>query len=234
MVIKIAIVEDEKESTDALKSHIEKFGSGSGDKFIVKCFSDGDELLDDYRPAYNIIFLDIRMKRLDGMSAARKIREKDKEVILIFVTNMAQYAIEGYSVGALDFLLKPVHYFAFAEQLKKSVERLKARKSAHLLLLAGDGLVKTDVSQIYYIESFRHDLSVHTKEGVFKIADTLGRLEKQLADHYFFRCGKSYLVNLALVDSINGNKVVLGEKTVFVSRSRKKQFLEAVTRCLSK
>ena len=80
------------------------------------------DILENYRPVYDIVFLDVEMKHLDGMETARRIRALDADVVLIFITNMAQYAIKGYAVGALDYVLKPVPYFAFSQQLQKAVD----------------------------------------------------------------------------------------------------------------
>ena len=97
-MIKIAIVEDAVR--DQLTDYVRRYTRQYGTEFEVTCFTDGDEILENYRPAFDIIFLDVEMKRLNGMETAQRIRELDDDVLLIFITNMAQYAIKGYSVGA--------------------------------------------------------------------------------------------------------------------------------------
>jgi len=131
-MIKIAIVEDEAAVRDQLTDYVRRYTRQYGTEFEVTCFTDGDEILENYRPAFDIIFLDVEMKRLNGMETAQRIRELDDDVLLIFITNMAQYAIKGYSVGALDYVLKPVPYFAFSQQLQKAVNQL-ARRARHYL-----------------------------------------------------------------------------------------------------
>lgn len=118
-MIKIAIVEDEAAVRDQLTDYVRRYTRQYGTEFEVTCFTDGDEILENYRPAFDIIFLDVEMKRLNGMETAQRIRELDDDVLLIFITNMAQYAIKGYSVGALDYVLKPVPYFAFLHSCKR-------------------------------------------------------------------------------------------------------------------
>ena len=115
-MIRIALVEDEAEVRAQLQGYVQRHTRQYGTEFAVTEFADGMELLDDYRPVYDVLVLDVEMKHLDGMETARRVRELDKDVIIVFITNMAQYAIGGYAVGALDYVLKPVPYFAFSQQ----------------------------------------------------------------------------------------------------------------------
>lgn len=117
-MIRVAIVEDEAKIREQLMGYVQRYTRQYGTAFEVKTFADGLEILEDYRPAYDLILLDIEMKHMDGMETARRIRELDPEVMLVFITNMAQYAIKGYAVGALDYVLKPVPYFAFRSSCK--------------------------------------------------------------------------------------------------------------------
>ena len=105
---RIAIVEDEAPCREELRGYIERYGQEHGQEFSVYPFADGSEILQNYEPRYDVILLDIEMPRVGGMEAAQAIREVDENVVLVFITNMAQYAIKGYSVGALDFVMKPV------------------------------------------------------------------------------------------------------------------------------
>lgn len=107
-MIRIAIVEDEAAVRQQLEGYVQRYTRQYGTEFEVHLFEDGIEILDDYRPVYDLILLDVEMKHLDGMETAQRIRALDNEVNLIFITNMAQYAINGYAVGALDYVLKPV------------------------------------------------------------------------------------------------------------------------------
>ena len=100
-MIRVAIVEDDAEVQGVLQEYVRRYTRQYGTEFEVTLFADGVDILDDYRAVYDIIFLDVEMKHLDGMTTAERIRQMDAEVILIFITNMAQYAIRGYSVGAL-------------------------------------------------------------------------------------------------------------------------------------
>ena len=133
-MIRVAVVEDDAEVQGVLQEYVRRYTRQYGTEFEVTVFADGVDILEDYRAVYDIIFLDVEMKHLDGMTTAERIRQMDADVILIFITNMAQYAIRGYSVGALDYVLKPVPYFAFSQQLRKVEEQLRRRKGAMIMV----------------------------------------------------------------------------------------------------
>ena len=166
-MIRVAIVEDEAEIREQLMGYVQRYTRQYGTAFEEKTVADGLEILEDYRPAYDLILLDIEMKHLDGMETARRIRELDPEVMLVFITNMAQYAIKGYAVGALDYVLKPVPYFAFSQQLQKVEEQLRRRTRHYLAVPVEGGLRRLDTSRIYYIESEGHRVHFYTEEGDF-------------------------------------------------------------------
>lgn len=228
-MIRVAIVEDEAEIREQLMGYVQRYTRQYGTAFEVKTFADGLEILEDYRPAYDLILLDIEMKHLDGMETARRIRELDPEVMLVFITNMARYAIKGYAVGALDYVLKPVPYFAFSQQLQKVEEQLRRRTRHYLAVPVEGGLRRLDTSRIYYIESEGHRVHFYTEEGDFAAPGALKALEEKLADRPFARCNSGYLVNLAQVQAVQQNTVEVGPYELQVSRPKRKSFLAALT-----
>lgn len=228
-MIRVAIVEDEAEIQEQLMGYVQRYTRQYGTAFEVKTFADGLEILEDYRPAYDLILLDIEMKHLDGMETARRIRELDPDVMLVFITNMAQYAIKGYAVGALDYVLKPVPYFAFSQQLQKVEAQLRRRTRHYLAVPVEGGLRRLDTSRIYYIESEGHRVHFYTEEGDFAAPGALKALEEKLADRPFARCNSGYLVNLAQVQAVQQNTVEVGPYELQVSRPKRKGFLAALT-----
>lgn len=228
-MIRVAIVEDEAEIREQLMGYVQRYTRQYGTAFEVKTFADGLEILEDYRPAYDLILLDIEMKHLDGMETARRIRELDPDVMLVFITNMAQYAIKGYAVGALDYVLKPVPYFAFSQQLQKVEAQLRRRTRHYLAVPVEGGLRRLDTSRIYYIESEGHRVHFYTEEGDFAAPGALKTLEEKLADRPFARCNSGYLVNLAQVQAVQQNTVEVGPYELQVSRPKRKSFLAALT-----
>ncbi len=227
-MINIAIVEDEIKVQNLLKEYIHQYELENKEKFEVSIFSDGDKIAYEYQAKYDIIFLDIQMKRMNGMDAAKMIRTMDVDVIIIFITNMASFAIQGYSVDAMDFVLKPVPYFAFSEQLKKAVTRLKKRSKFYLAVPFEEGIVRLDVSNISHIESYGHRLILYTNEQQYTITDTMKNMEEKLLSHHFFRCNNCYLVNLSLVESVQQNTVIVAGIPLQVSRPKKKAFMDAL------
>ena len=104
-MINIAIVEDEAMYAKQLQEFLQQYQKENGEVFNITVYSDGDQIVHKYKSQFDIILMDVEMKFMDGMSAAEEIRKADTEVVIIFITNMAQYAIRGYAVDALDYVL---------------------------------------------------------------------------------------------------------------------------------
>lgn len=228
-MIRVAIVEDEEAVREQLLGYVQRYTRQYGTTFEVRTFSDGVEILEGYRPVFDLILLDVEMKHLDGMATAERIRQMDADVILIFITNMAQYAIRGYSVGALDYVLKPVPYFAFSQQLLKAVTRLEKRAKRYLTVPVEGGLRRLNTASIYYLESEGHRVHFYTDEGDFSAPGALKTFEEKLADCPFARCNSGYLVNLAQVQAVQQNTVQVGPYELQISRPKRKAFLAALT-----
>ena len=225
---RIAIVEDEAAVREQLAGYVQRYTRQYGTQFEVTMFTDGVEILEDYRPVYDIIFLDVEMLHLDGMETARRIRELDSDVLLIFITNMAQYAIKGYAVGALDYVLKPVPYFAFSQQLQKAVNQLAKRTRHYLAVPVDGGMRRLDAATIYYIESEGHRVHFYTEDGDFSAPGALKALEEKLTGRLFARCNSGYLVNLAQVSGVQQNMVQVGPHELQISRPKRRAFLAAL------
>lgn len=143
--MRLAIVEDDDKVRQQLQTYVLQYFQGRENDVEIRLFADGDEILEDYAADYDLIFLDIQMKRLDGLATAERIRERDEDVYLVFITNLANYAIRGYAVHALDFILKPVN-FLMLRQVLMSVERLLDQKPKRYITLPTDtGLTRLDV-----------------------------------------------------------------------------------------
>ena len=107
-MIRIAIVEDEEAYVQQLISYLHEYQKTANEEIAVTVYRDGDEITSKYKSQYDIILMDIQMKFVDGMTAAEEIRSIDSSVVIIFITNMTQYAIQGYKVGAMDYILRCV------------------------------------------------------------------------------------------------------------------------------
>ena len=228
-MIRVAIVEDDAEVQGVLQEYVRRYTRQYGTEFEVTLFADGVDILDDYRAVYDIIFLDVEMKHLDGMTTAERIRQMDAEVILIFITNMAQYAIRGYEVDALDYVLKPVNYYQFCTKLSRAIQRVQRRRGGQVVLqLAGGGIQLLDTADIYYLETRSRMLYYHTAKGEFAVRASLQSAEKQLAEYHFVRCNQCYLVNLAYVKGIESDFALVKDDRLEISRRQRTAFLTAV------
>lgn len=228
-MIRIAVVEDDENYIAVIKKYIVRYMKEKGDTISVDVFRDGNQIVFDYQPVYDIILMDIEMPKMDGISAAEKIRESDKDVIIIFITNMAQYALKGYQVRARSYILKPVNYYSLALELQEAIATISRKVHAAILIKDDDILKKISVNDIYYLESQQHYIIVHTRTGNIRIRESMKNMELKLEKSYFQRCNVSYLVNLAYVSSIDKDIVVVGGERIPMSRQKSKSFVSALT-----
>ena len=173
-VLEILIYDDDKTDINLHHKLITKYlDEREFDYNITDVSSQDDysEYLKSKKP--DIILLDIEMEFVDGMTAATKIREVDQDVIIIFITNMPQYAINGYQVGALDYILKPLSYYAFSQTMKRAIGRRKSSEKRYIVASERGIKQKIDASEILYVEVINHDLIFHTKNGIINSKGTM-------------------------------------------------------------
>lgn len=225
-MLKIAIVEDTEKDANELKRMLLRYAADEGLEVDVKIFGTGFAFMDEYKCVYDIIFLDIMMPGIDGMELAEKIRKVDSQVSLLFVTDMAQYALKGYSVNAAGFFVKPASYY----DLKMCLDRIflfRRAEEAKVLIRVSNSKVKImPAREIFYVEIRNKDLTYHTESGVYTVrSESLKTLEKQLEQYGFARCSASYLVNLKKCKELYADSVVVGGDEIKISRSLKKEFV---------
>lgn len=229
VLLHIAIAEDDPDYAQKLQEYLEQYSQEKGEPIDITFFTDGDEIVEGYQAKYDLLLLDVEMPLLDGMTAAEEIRKRDSEVVIIFITNMPQYAIKGYAVDALDYVLKPVSYFAFTQRLERAVARMKRREKKFIVIPVKGGSHKIDISRLYYVESQGHTLLYHTANGTYSSRGTMKEAEAQLGGLHFCRGNSGYLINLEHVGGVkDGFALVQGEK-LQLSRPRRNAFLEALT-----
>lgn len=229
-MIKIAIVEDEENYRKILHEYLIKFAEETGEQIHISVFSDGDEIVEKYSADYDMILMDIEMQFVDGMTAAKQIREVDSAVIIIFITNMAQYAIQGYEVDALDYILKPISYFAFCQRIKRALNRMKKREKHYINIVSKNGVYKVEIFEIIWIESAGHRLIYHTRDNIYEsTVNSMKEIESYLSQYDFYRCNKGYLVNLSHVRAITDGWAILSNGKVQISRTKRNEFQKALT-----
>ncbi|MFR6162217.1 MAG: LytR/AlgR family response regulator transcription factor [Mediterraneibacter gnavus] len=167
-MIRIAIVEDEDSYVQVLTGYLKQYETEHSLSFQISVFHDGLDIVSEYKADYDIILLDIQMKHLDGMTTAEKIRELDEDVSFIFITSTIQFAVQGYLVDALGYVVKPVAYLAIFSDSRKSCQKGERRSNRkdYMTIEVEGGQMRLDIGQIYYIESQRHQHSVpYRKRG---------------------------------------------------------------------
>ena len=226
----VAIVDDEIVFSDQLAGMLHRWQETHGEELSVTCFQDGIDIAEDFKSKWDIIFLDIQMKLLDGLETARRIRACDSNVILIFVTTMGQYAINGYEVDAFDYILKPLEYSRFELRMNKAIKEAEKKKAHSFVYLKKySDMVKVSTDDILYIEVNGHTLIYTTTDGTFERRAKISDAEAELSGLPFSRCSLSYLVNLKRIDRVSKDSVFIGENELPISRNRKKEFLQAFT-----
>ncbi len=228
-MLHIAVVEDDREDSRQIQNYIYRYGRETEIEFQVHAFEDGSEILNSYQPRYDIILLDIELPQVNGMDAAAAIRRQDSEVVLMFITNMAQYAINGYEVGALDFVLKPVNFYTFSIRFARAVDRAKRRESGQVLLTLPDSVRRISTHQIYYVEVQNRMLHYHTDQGEMVVRGTMQAAEQELSRYHFVRCNYWYLVNLRHVTEIRRDTVLVAGQELEISRRNRNTFMTALT-----
>ncbi len=230
-MVNIAIVEDEQKHIEILQDYLKQYSDEHKVAFSVTCFKDGLDIIEKYDANTDIVFLDIQMKHLDGMSAAKKIREYDPNVVLIFITSTVQYAVQGYQVDALGYVLKPVSYVQFVQLVDKAINRIEVKnKKNYIGFSTTERQVKLETSQIKYIESQRNYVIIHTNEEDYITAGPLKKYEEMLKPYGFSKCHNAYIVNFAYVYAVDHDEVVLSDdKRIPISRARKKDFMGELT-----
>lgn len=224
-LMKVAVVDDSKEDAQLLIEYLNKFETEHDISISKTIFYASFDFLEQYQGEYDVIFLDIEMPGSNGLEAAREIRSKDEAVGIIFVTSMAQYAINGYEVNAIDFMVKPMGYYNFSMKLEKAIRFFMKRNVHEILISSRDGIRKISANHVFYIEKERDNLVFHTRDGSFKERGSIKAMKEELKGFPFAECTAGCLVNLRYVRQVDKDMVCLEtEDKLPLSRRLKRQF----------
>lgn len=226
---RIAVVDDQEEGRAGLKAFIKRYASERKMAVEIFEFEDGESFLKSFKNNYEIVLLDIEMGGIDGMETARRLREQDENVCLIFVTRLANYAVQGYGVRALDFLVKPVNYENFSLKMDRAVTEAERAAKKEILLVTTQGNVRVRTADIFYVEVMNHTLIYHTKDGDLSVRGSIRDCEEKLAPCDFARCNKSYLVNLYYVTEIRRGEIRVGDVYLPIGTTKKQTFMKQLT-----
>lgn len=228
-MIRIAIVEDEVQEYEILHRYLMRYGQEKSILFEIEYFPNAVDFVSDYHYGFDLIFMDIVMPDFNGMQAAERLRRVDAEVSLIFVTNMAQFAIQGYNVSARYFILKPVKYSDFAQKLELTIIDIEKNRNNNFIMLnlpyEKRRIFERDIK---YVEIFAHDVIFHTYTEDVHVRGTLAEYEKKLNQKKFCRINSCYLVNLDFVTAVKERSVFIDDLELGISYARKKNLMKAL------
>lgn len=227
-MLRVAIVEDMACERQNLRVFLQRYQVEKNVSFEILEFSDGAELLSNYPTRLDLLLMDIQMEHTDGIKTAHRVREYDTTVILIFITNMIQYAIEGYQVDALNFMIKPIEYSVFSSEITRALSRI-AQRGIVLTVKNSEGLFTVDSVEIGYIEAFNHRTILHTKDRVIPTRQTMVSMQKRLCGLPFFRNHAAFLINMDRIERVCGNDVWIFGQQLPISKYRRKEFMTAYT-----
>lgn len=234
--MKIAVVDDCRQDAQTLSAYLKRWqdenpGLMPNGSFLIECFFDGFSFLEacDHK-AFDIVFMDIEMPSMNGLETAKSFREKDSQASIVFVTNMGQYAIKGYEVRAIDFVLKPVTYFDFAYRFQKALDTLSLNSENTLLLETNDGAVRITYDDIYYVDKQANSLMFHGRNKTLCRRGNLQDFEEDFISHGFAKCNRGCLVNLRRIERVRNNDIYINGEVIPISRGHEKSFHQALIR----
>ncbi len=208
MKINFAICDDNRIDSQYVNELIKKWTRNKKYQIHIDIFQSAEAFLFHYtqNKEYDILLLDIEMKKMDGVTLARMIRKSNKSVQILFITGYSQYIAEGYDVEALHYLMKPIKEEKMFDVLDRAVTKL-IQNEKHLLLKLSDEMIKIPLHEIIYIDVNRNYVTIHANKD-YTLKKTLGEIEKEL-DEKFFRIGRSAIVNLKYITRITKTEVFL-------------------------
>lgn len=224
--MRIAVCDDERQYCEQMRLTIGKMYQSLD--VIVDTYQTGRELLHQFATRkYDVIFLDIEMPGIDGISLAKKLREMDEELRLVFLTSHLEYALKGYEVQALRYLTKPVQEDKLKEVLSYVMEQIRSQKKIWIKTEAGEERVS--VSAILYLEAQNQNILICTAEQSYVVRYNLRDYERELRESGFFRIHRGYLVSLGRITAVRKNEVTLeGGISLPLSRTRERSLKEAL------
>ena len=230
-MLNLAIVENEKKASDVTLSFLERYFREKVLPYRATVFTSGFDFLEDHPESFDAVFLDIDMPGKNGVEVAQELRARSCDLTIVFVTNLAQFALEGYKVEAMDFLLKPVSYVDFAHVMDKIVALKSPKDFGDFLLPLHSGMRRFRNEEVLFIVLSGHDVVLHSRKGEeVSFRGSIRSISEKVNPDLLVRCNSGTFVNLLYLDRMEDDRIVLRDGSVFpVSRSRKKDVLKAIS-----
>lgn len=233
-IIKIAIVEDSKAEREKLEKYLETFSGEVKIDFKNSFYENAKIFLGSFASQFDLILMDIAMPEINGMEAVTTVRKTDKTVTIIFVTNLAQFAVKGYEVNAFDFIVKPIGYSDFRFKMARFLSSFQAKEETKIIVDVKGKKIALATKDIRYVEVMSHTTTYHTINGNYEVYGSMKTAEEALPSSSFVKCNNCYLVNLRYVDGVEGYTAILNEDHLIISHPRKKEFISALNRYFGK
>ena len=227
-MIHVAIVEDDADERRELTRCLRELEQEDKVSFMISEYSRGTDFLDRYQQGVDIVFMDIEMPGLNGLETARELRRIDGEVVILFLTHLAQFAIYGYEVEALDFIVKPVNYYRLALKMRRAISRTTRHQEEFIQVKSDQESHQIRISSIRYLEVSGHYVVYHTVGGDYTSYSTLKEAQEKIGQGSFVYANRSYLVNLRYVDAVGKESVTVAGDEIRISRPQKKAFMAAM------
>ncbi len=231
-MINIGICDDELHYILKIKDILKEILSLYHINYNIYEFSSGEELLNNYPKDLDILIMDIQMKRINGMDTARKIRAFDENLEIIFMTSFAEFMEEGYEVKAYRYILKPINERKISKNIIPCVNEIMKKRNNYLTINIKNYVDRIKIDSIAYIETDRPNILIYTSDNIYTTKMSISKMEKILSEYGFFRCHNSYIINLKLVESMNGNFIKVHGKDIPISKYRIKELKLAITNIL--
>ena len=221
MELNIAIVEDEVSEYENLVSLLNEYNKNKKHQFNFSYFSSGKEILSKYESKFDLILMDVDLKTDNGMNVAKLIRAYDADVLIVFVTNLRQYAIHGYEVGALNYILKPVNPSSLSLTMDRVLSLIHKSDDPKVDIHQHNEHFFVEQSDIIYFEVLNHVVSIHTVDKEYNVYSSLKNFEKHLGKS-FVKVNNYAIVNVRYISYIAADTMV-GDKEFKISRGQRKQ-----------
>lgn len=234
-MLKVAIVENNPDDLALLCENLEKYKKSNNTKILISSFKSAEAFLASNINDYDLAFIDIELDGESGIEASLKLRKKNQSIFIIFVTNMPQYALQGYKVNALDYIIKPITYNALAFRMKQ-IEIIQRDRIPSIGISFNREEMRLSTSSIYCIGISDHLITFYTEKGEFSKSDSISlkKLEKKYEKFGFARCCSSYLVNLRWVEKIDHSFVYVNKQKYPLSRTMKNAFITKYSRAVKR
>ncbi len=226
-MIHIAICDDEKDFVTYLTGLLNRYAAETGKGIKVSAYYDGMELIEKYDTTIDLIFLDIKMRFVNGLRTAEHIRRTDEKVGIIFLTTLTQYGLEGYTYQAANYIIKPLKYVRLKAEMDQWLKKHRKDDSPVMAVVNDTGRYRFFLNSLRYVETFNRNLLLHTEQENIICYKSMKEMEQELQDKGFARCHTSYIVNLYYIKCVNKLEIELitGE-IIPISQPKRKIFME--------